>query len=304
MPVISVQEHLSQPHPPPQFLICGLLPYQGKLIIAGQPKVGKSFLLLEMAICLTSGTPFLGVFPIRNQVKVTLLQVELPTDILTNRLIAASKIARDGALDRFYLLQTRGLRLNKESDLLQLKQELAPIHPQVLLLDPLFMLYTGSYQFLDEVAEFFNNLDNLSSSLSLATVVVHHLRKPMRDRYGRIVEQSALDILGSIAFRGGVDASIILQGHPDKLEIQFDLRHLPPTDPMIVSFSTKAPFFRPVKVPPLLTIISLLSDRVPKTRSWIANHSKVHHREVSEILGMLEDLRVVERDQNAYRLCW
>ena len=53
---INAEELLSFPLPPIRFIIDGLLP-QGLHILAGAPKIGKSWLALTLCLCVAKGEP-------------------------------------------------------------------------------------------------------------------------------------------------------------------------------------------------------------------------------------------------------
>ena len=56
LPTINAKELLSFPLPPIRFIIDGLLP-QGLHILAGAPKIGKSWLALTLCLCVAKGEP-------------------------------------------------------------------------------------------------------------------------------------------------------------------------------------------------------------------------------------------------------
>ena len=56
LPTINAEELLSYPLPPIRFIIDGLLP-QGLHILAGAPKIGKSWLALALCLCVSKGEP-------------------------------------------------------------------------------------------------------------------------------------------------------------------------------------------------------------------------------------------------------
>ena len=56
LPTINAEELLSFPLPPIRFIIDGLLP-QGLHILAGAPKIGKSWLALALCLCVSKGEP-------------------------------------------------------------------------------------------------------------------------------------------------------------------------------------------------------------------------------------------------------
>ena len=60
IPFKSLAEINSMEFPPIEFLVEGLIPEKGMGIIAGNPKAGKSFLALQLGVCISQGLPFLG----------------------------------------------------------------------------------------------------------------------------------------------------------------------------------------------------------------------------------------------------
>lgn len=57
--IMDLQDLMNIPIKPPEFIVSEILPV-GLTILAAQPKVGKSWMALYLAICLTLGEPFLG----------------------------------------------------------------------------------------------------------------------------------------------------------------------------------------------------------------------------------------------------
>jgi RecA-family ATPase len=70
---------------PPCLVELGLLPPQGILFVGGEPKVGKSLLVANLALALAAGIDRLG-FSIPTRRRVLICQFELPVP----RLSAAS----------------------------------------------------------------------------------------------------------------------------------------------------------------------------------------------------------------------
>ena len=84
--VLSLAQLLEQqPAVPPSCLVePGLLPAQGILFIGGEPKVGKSLLVANLALSLAAGTDRTG-FPIPAPRRVLVCQFELPVPQFVNR---------------------------------------------------------------------------------------------------------------------------------------------------------------------------------------------------------------------------
>src|SRR5467141_4875926 len=80
---------------PPCLVEPGLLPPQGILFVGGEPKVGKSLLVANLALSLAAGSSRLG-FSIPAPRRVLVCQFELPLPQFVSRLL----VMRRGLGDR------------------------------------------------------------------------------------------------------------------------------------------------------------------------------------------------------------
>ena len=58
--VVSSTQYCDVPRPQLSWLIPSYAPVPGLVLLIGEPKAGKSFLALQLALCVASGIPFLG----------------------------------------------------------------------------------------------------------------------------------------------------------------------------------------------------------------------------------------------------
>jgi len=70
----------------------GLLPYHGRLIFAGAPKLGKSILVMQMALELSHGSPIWFQYPVARPWRVLYLDFEWADKISQDRLLAMNKV--------------------------------------------------------------------------------------------------------------------------------------------------------------------------------------------------------------------
>src|SRR5713101_3092133 len=107
--VVSLAQLLTeQPAaPPPGWIEPGLLPPQGILFVGGEPKVGKSLLVANLALSLAAGADRIG-FPIPAPRRVLICQFELPVQQFVSRL-AIMRRALGAAADQNLLVDTRAM---------------------------------------------------------------------------------------------------------------------------------------------------------------------------------------------------
>lgn len=58
--VLSANQYVDAPRPQLSWLVPSYIPHPGLVLLIGEPKAGKSFLALQLAMHVASGTPFLG----------------------------------------------------------------------------------------------------------------------------------------------------------------------------------------------------------------------------------------------------
>src|SRR5216684_6738042 len=105
--VLSLAQLLQQQpaNAPPCLVEPGLLPPQGILFVGGEPKVGKSLLVANLALSLAAGADRIG-FPIPAPRRVLICQFELPVPQFVSRLALMRRALGDTA-DRRLLVDTR-----------------------------------------------------------------------------------------------------------------------------------------------------------------------------------------------------
>src|SRR5438094_6320054 len=108
--VLSLAQLLEQqpPSPPPCLVEPGVLPAQGILFVGGEPKVGKSLLVANLALALAAGSDRLG-FPIPTPCRVLVCQFELPVPQFVSRLATIRRLLGPAA-DQNLLVVTRASR--------------------------------------------------------------------------------------------------------------------------------------------------------------------------------------------------
>jgi AAA domain len=131
---------LAEPDPgPTPFLVEGLFVDRAVGAIKGPPKVGKTWVILELAVSVVTGRPAFGRFEIPEPGPVLLILEESGRAALHRRLDALVRGCgiRPEALADLHVAANRGVRLNEVSWLERLKKAGEELEPRAIFLDPL-----------------------------------------------------------------------------------------------------------------------------------------------------------------------
>jgi len=161
-----------------RWLIEGLWSAEAVGIVGGEPKCCKSFLALDMAVAVASGSPCLRRFPTPTRGRVLLFAAEDSPTVVRQRLCGiatASGLALD-ALD-IHVIVAPVLRLDIELDQRRLEETVSALRPMLLVLDPFVRLHRIDENASAEVAPLLDYLRGLQRRHQVAVVLVHHARK-------------------------------------------------------------------------------------------------------------------------------
>lgn len=154
-----------------------LLPPQGILFVGGEPKVGKSLLVANLALSLAAGVDRIG-FPIPAPRRVLVCQFELPVPQFVSRL-AIMRRALGAAADERLLVDTRasGHLLSATQGLGHFVEAARAAAAEVIVLDPLYSAHDQDENDTRAMAALCQALSRLRDASRAALVVVHHVRK-------------------------------------------------------------------------------------------------------------------------------
>jgi hypothetical protein len=253
-PVLPAHE-LAAHDPAPRWLIEGLWADEAVGILGGEPKCGKSFLALAMAVAVASGAPCLGRFPVHRAGRVLLFAAEDTPAIVRNRLerITAHFDLDLARLD-LWALATPTVRLDLAEHCRRLATTVAELAPTLLILDPFVRLHRVDENVSAAVVPLLAFLRELQRRHHLAIAVVHHARKGA----GRLRTGQALR--GTSEFHAWSDSGLFLRrsgattrltaehrAHPAPPELHLTLEATPSSLALVVADSRTPP---PAPPPP------------------------------------------------------
>jgi hypothetical protein len=193
-------------------------------VLAGAPKLGKTWLGLDLALSVASATPCLDTFAVHDPGTVLLYLAEDAAPAIKARLTG---LCRHRGLELhkvpLWLLAVPTLRLDLDTDQRRLYDTLATLRPRLLLLDPFVRLHSAALNENDagDVSALLAYLRGLQRTFDLALVVVHHTRK--NGRPGGAGE----NVRGSGDFIAWLDSGLHLHRQQDRLLLTVQHRAAP-----------------------------------------------------------------------------
>ena len=247
--VLSLAQLLEQqPSATPACLVePGLLPPQGILFVGGEPKVGKSLLVANLALSLAAGTDRIG-FPIPAPRRVLICQFELPVPQFVSRL-ALMRRALGAAADQNLWVDTRavGHMLSAAQGLNHFVSAARAAAAEIIVLDPLYSTHDQDENDTRAMAALCQSLLRLRDASGAALVVVHHVRKSI----GRHEIGSAFR--GSSALHAVGDSYLLLTRPSPQLatlELRFQFRYAASQPPRLLQLDPRTLWFSSAGPPP------------------------------------------------------
>ena len=197
------------------FLVDPIVPHRGITALGGQPGVGKSWVVLEIARSVASGTPLFGKFPTLKG-NVLIIDEESGMDEMLRR---AKMLNFSEELPIFFHVVC-GFKLDKENDLAQLVSTVKKKEISLVILDPYIGVHNKSENSAEETAMVMEAMQQFIEA-GAAVLYIHHLRKDSVAKFG-----NAQALRGSSVLLGRLDSLIIAKSvTSDAVATEIQLLH-------------------------------------------------------------------------------
>jgi RecA-family ATPase len=227
LPVVRVGEIKSQ-ESVQRWLVEGLWGASSVGVIGGAPKCAKTWLGLDMALSVATGTPCLGKYAVPEPGPVLVYLAEDALPVVRERVAG---MARHRGLNLaevdIHVITAPTLRLDRDRDRLRLLETTRRLRPRLLLLDPLVRLHGIDENNAGEVAELLAYFRSLQRQLDLSVLLVHHTRK---NAAGGVAAGQGLRGSGDIHAFG--DSNLYLRRTRDQLILSSEHRAAPASAPV------------------------------------------------------------------------
>jgi hypothetical protein len=290
------------------WLVEALWSEQAVGVIGGAPKSCKTWLALDLAVSVASGTPALGRFAVPRPGPVLLYAAEDAPEHVRDRLDHVAR-ARGLALHGLavHLILTPQLRLDTPRDRARLRTTLALHRPRLLLLDPLVRLHHADENSAAEMSALLGELRALQRQYALAVLLVHHLRK----NAPRSADGQALR--GSSDLHAWGDNNLYLRRRDRALRLAVEHRAAPALGPFTLELvADPAVHLRVVAAdgeaspdPPDLAerVLALLASTQPLGRDALRERLHTRNATLGDTLARLRAEGRIMRTEGGFRLC-
>ena len=157
-------------------LITGILRRGHKMLISGASKAGKSFLLIELALCITSGKKWLGFDCAPG--KVLYINLEVDGASFLHRVDnVRQEIGLDKVSQNLDVWNLRGENAVIDKLAPRLIRRATGKDYDAIIFDPLYKINHGDENSASEMGKFFNQLDYICAKLKTSIICCHHHSK-------------------------------------------------------------------------------------------------------------------------------
>lgn len=159
-------------------LIDGVLRQGHKLLLAGPSKAGKSFALIELAICIAEGLPWLGFTCAQGKVLYVNLELDRASCLHRFADVRAAMGAPSKHAVSIWNLRGHSIPMDKLAP--KLIRRAQKQNYLAIILDPIYKVITGDENSADQMALFCNQFDKVCTSLGCAVIYCHHHSKGLQ----------------------------------------------------------------------------------------------------------------------------
>jgi RecA-family ATPase len=242
-------------------------------VIGGAPKCAKTWLGLDIALSVATGTACLGKYTVPEPGPVLVYLAEDALPVVRQRI---GGMARHRGLDiaqvEVHVITAPVLRLDRDRDRARLLETAKRLRPRLLILDPLVRLHGIDENSAGEVAQLLAYFRRLQRELDVSVVLVHHTRKD-----GARGAAAGQGLRGSSDIHAFGDSNLYLRRSREGLVLSSEHRAAPASPPACLELvATDAETTH-------LEVIGELSDG--STKLTINGHQRSLDDRVLDILG-------------------
>jgi hypothetical protein len=306
LPVVRVAE-IPREGQPQRWLIDQLWSDSSVGLIGGAPKCSKTWLGLDLALSVATGTACLGKYAVAQAGPVLVYLAEDALPVLRERVAG---MARHRGLDladvEMHVITAPTLRLDRDPHRSRLLETAKRLRPRLVLLDPLVRLHGIDENKAGEVAGLLAYFRALQRQLDLSVILVHHTRKNATG--GAAAGQG---LRGSSDLHAFGDSNLYLRRTRERLLLSSEHRAAPASPPVYLELvatdaqTTHLEVVTEVDGPKRGSlqdqVLARLAGGVVQTRAALREALGVKNQRLGEALESLEQAGQIRRTPTGWR---
>lgn len=173
------------------WLVEDWLPDASITFLISPPESYKTWILLDLAVSVSAGVPFLGSYTVNSTGPTLIIQQEDSHTGLTDRLalIVEQKLGLKTKLDGdswqvpsmpdlpIYVHPSRMLRFDNKKVIEELEKQIEAIRPKVIMIDPLYSTTSSTDNYMSDLANQMMVLKAWRDKYGCSFVIAHHSKK-------------------------------------------------------------------------------------------------------------------------------
>jgi hypothetical protein len=240
---VWIDEFIDREIPEPPEVIKGLLHQGSKGIIGGGSKSFKTWTLVDLAVSVAAGEPWIGLETTKGKVVYVNLEIsEASFQKRVQKIVETKGLNLDQlrAENNLAVLNLRGFNASIERLVVRLKARCGEVSFSLIVLDPLYkLLGKRKENAAEDMTSLFNLVEQIAKETGAAIMIGSHFSK------GNQATKDSIDrISGSGVFARDPDTIMTITQHAQEGAYTIDstLRNLPPMKSFVVEW--KFPLFR------------------------------------------------------------
>jgi len=173
------------------WLVQDWLPDKSITFLVSPPESYKTWILLDLAVSVAAGVPFLGTYDVNQKGPTMIIQQEDSHSGLTDRLalIVEQKLGAVANIDGdewevpsmpdipIYVHPSRMLRFDNKKVIEELEKQIEILKPKVILIDPLYSTTSSTDNYMSDLANQMMVLKTWRDKYGCSFVIAHHSKK-------------------------------------------------------------------------------------------------------------------------------
>ena len=273
-----------QPQPPIDWVVGDLLTTGSVALVVGDPGSAKTYSLLDCAVCVAQGAPWLGMET--TQAPVLVVDEESGPRRMARRLGDVLRGHGAGPDTPVWYTTLARFNLRTSDDAAELAAAVAETGARLVIIDALVdVMPGGDENAVSDVHPLFMALRSIADAVGAAVVVIHHTNKAGGYR-------------GSSAMFGAVDVLVAVK--KDQNDLTFDLQKSRDTEPRrwaALGYWTEGRFWLEEATPAAERVVFAKSERY--VLRYLTEHGA---STTADILGHVDNCSEQGARQAIYRL--